>query len=89
MLPLSFLSLMNLKYLITYIEIMETEIKQKRRPGRYPGKYHQDISVVSPQEKVKQDAHNGGKSSSEKPDSCILPNVSQDKIPSKIIVAFP
>ena len=88
MLPLSFLSLMNLKYLITYIEIMETEIKQKRRPGRYPGKYHQEISIASQQEREKQDAHKGGKYNSEKRDSCILPNVSQDK-PSKIIVSFP
>ena len=67
---------------------MDTEIKQKRRPGRYPGKYHQEITIASQQEKGKQDAHNGGKSSSEKPNSCILSNVSQDKIPSKIIVAF-
>ena len=69
---------------------MDTEIKQqKRRPGRYPGKYHHEINIALQQENGKQDALKGGKYNSEKPDSCILPNVYQDKIPSKIIVSFP
>ena len=88
MLPLSFLSLRNLIYLITYIQIMDTEIKQKRRPGRYPGKYHHEINIALQQENGKQDALKGGKYNLEKPDSCSLPNVYQDK-PSKIIVSFP
>ena len=67
---------------------MDTEIKQKRRPGRYPGKCHQEINIALQQENGKQDAVKDGKYNLEKLGNCSLPNVYQDK-PSKIIVSFP